>query len=553
VAERAQETRLQDMIAQLAKSLPQSNSWITNQDTSVDFISALFRAGKCTSIKQGKQRCIYKLEGDNGIEFFWKCSRIENLRAWFRDLFRGPKAKLEFENSRRLRELGIPCMNCIAWASSDGMGPRTSHLISEPISGSILADWLALQPEKIPFATRRRLTLALARLLANLHQHGILHPDLHPGNLFLVEVQFDSIGILDVHDLLLRSHLSVQDRVKNLVPMNRWFQLRTNQSDRLRFWKEYNRASKEVLDEGTIKDLEDATMISNRGLWKSRENKCFETNRYFQKVRTGSYLGIRNRHFPVELADRILDSKDVTTLPGMQILKNSASSTVLKFHSESDGTFLIKRFNVKKRTHLLRNLFRSSAVKRSWKFGHTLQNRMLPTPLPLMMFEGKSFGLSSEGYLVTEFLKHHGDLKQYLVGLAQNPSSFGREKIKLIEILARILRQMHDRGLSHRDLKASNILVLREGDSVQIRLIDLVGVREHVLVPVRRRQRDLARLNSSFLTENLVTNSDRRRFLKVYLRASRESEVKWESWWHNIDIMTTLKVEQNERRGRPLA
>jgi serine/threonine protein kinase len=114
---------------------------------------------------------------------------------------------------------------------------------------------------------------------------------------------------------------------------------------------------------------------------------------------------------------------------------------------------------------------------------------------------------------------------------------------------------MHDRGVSHRDLKAPNVMLqgasTNPGTATPV-LIDLVGVRASAeSVPFARRTRELARLNASFLAMPHVTRGERLRFLRAYLRAgARQSD--WKKWWKAVSEATAAKVAKNRRTGRVL-
>jgi hypothetical protein len=123
------------------------------------------------------------------------------------------------------------------------------------------------------------------------------------------------------------------------------------------------------------------------------------------------------------------------------------------------------------------------------------------------------------------------------------------------ERLARVVRAMHDRGVSHRDLKAPNVLLkdaAADPAGATPVLIDLVGVRASAdAVPFARRAKELARLNASFLAVPHVTRTERLRFLLTYLR-SGERELDWKKWWNAVSRATAVKVAKNRRSGRVL-
>jgi tRNA A-37 threonylcarbamoyl transferase component Bud32 len=124
------------------------------------------------------------------------------------------------------------------------------------------------------------------------------------------------------------------------------------------------------------------------------------------------------------------------------------------------------------------------------------------------------------------------------------------------ERLGRLVRLMHERRVSHRDLKAPNILL--RGAAVDLPnaepvLIDLVGVEAGRPVSAATRVRDLARLNASFLHSPRVTRTDRLRFLRAYLCWGLHGLSDWKTLWRQVADATRAKAAKNARSGRPLA
>jgi tRNA A-37 threonylcarbamoyl transferase component Bud32 len=87
------------------------------------------------------------------------------------------------------------------------------------------------------------------------------------------------------------------------------------------------------------------------------------------------------------------------------------------------------------------------------------------------------------------------------------------ERHELLARIGRTLRAMHDAEVTHRDLKAPNLLVTPETPD-GISFADLEGVRiRHRPVPWARRARDLARLDASLGAQG----SDPLRVLRAYM------------------------------------
>jgi hypothetical protein len=183
------------------------------------------------------------------------------------------------------------------------------------------------------------------------------------------------------------------------------------------------------------------------------------------------------------------------------------------------------------------------------------------------------WGLCTEGYLLTEKIEHAQELHGNLESL-QRVSAGERITLlrALIDRIARVIRDLHERQLSHRDLKASNILVRRldappiaqapiDSDKplnllhmpeASIWLIDLVGVELFRSLPRHRKIQNLARLNASFHHKGHVSRTDRLRFLRTYLFGDLHGQENWKRWWKLIERATQEKAARNDRRGRPL-
>lgn len=507
-------------------------------------LSTHIEDGRATTVKHGEHRTVYRVRLANAT-VYWKHCRLNGPRAYIRDLFRGPKAKLEFDRLSDLKVRGIATIEPLAWARFDTLGPRGSFLITRELEATMpLDEYLASSPPRTA-KDRQDLARQLARYANMLHAAGVQHPDFHPGNLLVRNGKAGlDFFLIDVHDIELGPPLSKADRWQNLILFSRWFRLRVERTDRLRFWRAYSGPQSPRDDARELERLSDRSTIE---LFRSRDGRCLRKNRHFRNVSGPAIAGFAIRELDESFEKELIANPDKPFDGGGGLIKDSRSSTVcwLEIPTPTGSKAMIyKRFRLVHWYDSISNLFRPSPARRSWSSGHAFLDRSLPTPRPWLFFHRKRKGIPAEGYLLCERVDGHQHLQE-AVAVA--------DPIRLREIcdrLARTVRTMHERGASHRDLKAANILV---GPNGELQFIDLVGVRLGRKVSRRKRVRDIMRLNASFLSSNRASRTVRLRFLRTYLAWNLQGKGNWKKWWAEVDQATQAKVQRNLARGRPLS
>lgn len=505
------------------------------------------KRGTATIIKHGPQRTVYRVQLD-GFNIFWKHCRISGPAAFLRQMIRPPKARMEFDRARLLLERGIATIEPLAWGQSWWWPFGPSHLVTRELLGATpLSAYLF---EHATGRSRREAAQHLGGYLASLHEAGIAHPDLHPGNILVVldANQTPVFHLIDLHNLRIGQPLSAEEGCENLVVLNRWFALRSERTDRHRFWQSYAQArglGPKTADR-LARQIETRTVRSNFVLWADRVNRCFGSNRYFQRLLSPIARGHAVKDLDPAIAGRFLDDPDWPFRdPQCRLLKDSATSTVAEVVIDS-RTWIYKRFCLKKRWAALANLFRRSAALRSWQMGHALIERGLPTARPLLVLHRRGITGPREGYLLCEKIENASELHRFVAHQSVH------DKQSRIDQVARLLRRFHDAGLSHRDLKAGNLLVAANAGDAKVHFIDLVGVRLRPQLTPSQRQQDLMRLNVSFLKGTTITRTDRLRFLRSYCCWALKGRADWKVWWRQIARATLAKISRNIKSGRPI-
>lgn len=545
-------------------------------------------------IKQGPHRVVYRVDLPD-LSFYLKHNLVPDGKAVVRQLVRVSKARAEYQSALAVAARGVPTIQPLALGEQQcWWGTGESYLITLAIEDTqplnlFLAGTLPALPPARRTRVRQRLSTELGALVARIHDAGILHNDLHAANL-LVRLSDDdrvALFVIDLNALRIGPALDWEASRKNLIMLNSWFVPRVSRADRYRFWKAYYRVRQlgpwrhgpyaERTHARLARAIEEDTWAFNLAFWRRRDRRCLKINRYYRKVRGQGAVGYAVSELDHEgLALLARDPDLPLAQPGVRLLKDSPSGTVAELQMRVHGqlrTVIYKRFRVNRWADPLAALVRPTPALRSWVHGQGFRERGLPTARPLAVLHRRRLGLPYEGYLITEKVENAEELQQFVARLQTLPEAERRPLLRQqIDRVARVIRELHLRQLSHRDLKAANILVRRwdapptEPEPLNphailnllhmpessVWLIDLVGVELSRTLSRARKVQNLARLNASFYRSARVTRADRLRFLRTYLDWALTGRGDWKSWWRQVERATREKIARNVRRGRPL-
>src|SRR5947209_7844103 len=186
------------------------------------------RGGQARVIKHAAHRTVYEVRLP-GLHFFLKHNRAPDLRARLRAWLRPDKALGEFERTIEVARRGVPTYTPLA-AGVPEQGSGDSYLLTIALEetrqlNTFLEKELPSWPEPRRTRLRQRLAVVLGQLLARMHDAGLTHADLHPGNILLRLDAGDlpSLFLIDLHAVRLGSPLGWPASRDNMVILNRWF------------------------------------------------------------------------------------------------------------------------------------------------------------------------------------------------------------------------------------------------------------------------------------------------------------------------------------------
>ena len=534
--------------------------------------------GRLSTIKAGPHRAVYRAETAAGPVFV-KHYLVPGWREMLRQWFRRGKARNESKRAARLQAIGVPTITPIAL----GEQRRGRFLFENYLITSAIADTLPLDnfvETRLPAMTDRRqarvsrsLAVALAGLTAKLHGAGLVHQDFHPGNILVGIDDQDRINLamIDLDALRHRSRLSWADARRNLALLNNYFCFRCGLADRQRFVDAYlaARGGGPADPRAFAVGIEADTRAWAERLWRRLGRRCRKTNKYFKVLSGTGCRGVFSRDLSRDDAMALMADPDAPFRgPGARVIKDSRTTLVAEVSLGVNGVptpVIYKRFNRKKGLDPVLTLFRPSRAWRAWESGQHLAVRALPTPQNLGYFARPRVGrrwlphhwFPHDTYLATVKAEPSVTLADYMLTVLPTLDAEARRgRVRALgRSLSRLLRTLHGRSLSHRDLKASNILI--EGnpaaEAPRLSLIDLVGVRVQHPLSADRRAQNLSRLRVSLADVPGGTRTDALRFLRDYLSWSQTTKAEWKALWREVEARCDAKRAQNRRRERPLS
>jgi tRNA A-37 threonylcarbamoyl transferase component Bud32 len=510
-------------------------------------------------------------------------------RGWrrLRRLFRDTPCRAEWEGGLFARRAGIAAVRPLAYTLDVRRdGRHCALLVSEAVEPAQPLNEFWLQLCGDDDCARRRHDTAqlierLAEMIARAHQAGFEHLDMHAANILVQPLgprKYRTVFV-DLQSARRGTPLSDHAVVRNLAQLNQWFRRHSSVGDRLRFLRAYLRWRNEfeaVFEHGRPLGLDFSglatalTIAAERHatrLWARRDRHSARDGRYFMRLKLAdgwrglAVAACKHAADESRASQMVFDRAwwgrqlatplDWFTQPGA-LCKDSHSAVVrraLLAHPQGSIPVILKRPRARNWWRRLVQSWPPSRTGRGWQMGHGLLNRDIATARPLALVERRLGPLVLDSVLVTEAIPGAIDLETFL--RQQQSVLSAREwavlKQRLAHRLAQQLRRLHERGFTHRDCKASNILVVQQPE-LKLLWIDMDGVRFRGRRAAASSLRPLVRLNVSLQDVAGLTRTDRVRFLKAYFARYGQSPGTWRALWPLLAADSARKARAKDQR-----
>lgn len=503
-------------------------------------------SGQAQVVKRSPGRTIYRV--DLPARHFYLKHYRGGLRERLRQWFRASAARREWQKSL---ELG---RRAISTARPVGLGEpcrpvwmREQYFLSEEIPESkTLAAAIAdgsLDCQTHP-GRRRAVLAAVARFVAAAHRAGVVHDDLHAGNLLLSEGprREPRLYLIDVPKVRFSGPLAWSESRDNLAMLYAGHLEQLSRTELTRFWSIYRQSRPELrlADPVTAgRELIQRAWRHARRTARSRDKRPLADNRDFYCLRRTTGKAYAVRQLPAdELAGWLADCQQRLNQALDRPLKLTHGSVVVQSSLRlADGPVAIayKRYRPKSWWKRLLARWRPSRARQSWIRGHALLARGIATPRPLMACVPSWRNEPGVSYLATAWITGALNLHTYAWRLAAGDEARRRTQTRrAARNLGRLIGRMHAWQISHDDLKGCNLLLADRDGEIEALIIDLDAVRWHRRLSRRRAIDNLARLAASVEAHRWLTRTDRLRFLKAYLGQAKLDRPDWRPWWRGV-------------------
>ena len=205
-------------------------------------------------LKQSPEVLVSMVE-EGGDKLYVKHFLLPRVKDRVRANFRLSKGLKAWVASNGLKVRGIPSLQVPALIEKrDGLGLKESFLVMERAEKGLEMDRYILRG--IDDLRRKRLFIKhIAQWLSHLHQRNLYHRDMKTCNILVSENgETWDLYLLDLEDVRLDEKVNEKRLFKNFLQLNTSIPKTITRSDRLRFFKEYNRIYSIVKNEKVFID-----------------------------------------------------------------------------------------------------------------------------------------------------------------------------------------------------------------------------------------------------------------------------------------------------------
>lgn len=442
----------------------------------------------------------------NGRNLFLKMDRTKGWVEYLKYLLFPSKGRKEWFVAYQMKKRNLPVPGPLGWLERIHHGlVKESYYLSEAIeSGVSLAERLDLLKDE-------KVLLNLVKTIVRMHQSGLDHKDFHAGNLLW---NGESFFLTDLHRAQVIKSLSLQQRLGSLAHLFHSLRPIWERKDQMKFMEAYFEGDSihSQRQERYLKKIDCWMHHLQRRQWKSRTRRCLKESTEFSIQKEKRLTSYHRRDFPFDRLKRAVKKHLTIVQQTPALLVKQSPEVKVSILNEGGSRICVKQFCYPRWWDRIRERFRHSSGLKAWLGGNGLRVRGIPSIKPLALIEQKGPLSQTDSFFIMEAPADEEEMDRFLCrefcGIW--------EKRAFVKAFAHWLATLHAKGIYHLDMKACNLLVLKEDRGWSFKLLDLEDLRLDQRVDEKRLFKNLLQLNTSI--PERMTRTDRLRFFKEYQR-----------------------------------
>jgi hypothetical protein len=384
-------------------------------------------------VKRSRAREVLLLEVPGGEAVYLKRDRVAGAR------WRRPGVEREHANLLVVRTAGFAAVEPLALAEHEGPRGAALWLVTRALRD---AEPLSKRLRDAEPGVAERLLCEAAGLARRLHDGGLWHRDLHPGNLL---VRDDGLHLVDLQKLRkLPFSVPTVLRVRDLVGL-----VSDGRPQRLPariIAKAYSRAAPDGPDPNRLATLlAEAVARAIRSRLRSRGRRCIVASTGFRMERRGQTRVFRRSDVSLDAAlDAAAQARAGAPLQIPEFIGGPAAGPAADLFARGQGApeagaparapAWVRRFGWG--LGVRGPLGLAHPGLRAWRLSHALMLRGVEPAAPLALVEQRRLGFVSHSLLVTRCVGEASTLAVALAGEPERARAVGRE-----------LARWHERGV----------------------------------------------------------------------------------------------------------
>jgi len=213
-------------------------------------------------------------------------------------------------------------------------------------------------------------------------------------------------------------------------------------------------------------------------------------------------------------ADIVFEPEELLKNPNKIFKSEKSNSTILKNIQAAKGevSIVVKKTAELKGIKRIVDFVRGSKALRNFKFALVLKQKGIETAEPIAAL----WNHWQCNIYVTEFVAGSENLYDIAFGRnAEINNNFSTRKDVINEI-ANLIANLHKAGFWHRDSKAGNFIVYKNGGKYKAKFVDLDGIKKNFISYNEKQIRTLANLAKTLTRFKRVNLTDLYRGFKIY-------------------------------------